>query len=299
MTEANRAVTIIIPTLGLRERAGSLQVAIESALDQTGVQPTVVAVLNGPNQSPEIERALRADTRVTLVVRAASGIPAALAAGRALVATPWFTALDDDDLLLPGALLLRVLALESRPDCAAVITNGYRRNGAGDELHVRPEHRVHTDPVRGMLDANWFLPGSWLCRTDMVGVNVFEEMPDFLECTYLGLRIATEHRIIWRDTPTVVYTVGSPGAVSQSRAYIMGQVRALRRILTLSLPADVRRVLLSRVALAYHAAADHDRQSGAVRRAWRWHLASLLQPTGWRYLAYTRHLLRDAWRDRS
>ncbi|MGH7621218.1 MAG: glycosyltransferase family 2 protein [Gemmatimonadaceae bacterium] len=299
MTEADRAVTIIIPTLGLRERSASLQCAIESALSQVGVRPTVVAVLNGPNRSPEIERALRADSRITLVVRNARGLPAALAAGRAIVTTPWFTALDDDDQLLPGALLLRVCALESSPDCAAVITNGYRRTSAGDELHVQPDHRVRTDPVRAMLDANWFLPGSWLCRTDMVGVDVFEEMPDFLECTYLGLRIATEHRIVWRDTPTVIYTVGSPGAESQSRAYILGQVRGLRRVLALSLPVDVRRALRSRIAGAYHAAADHDRVSGDSRRAWRWHLASLLQPSGWRYIAYTRHLLRDAWRERA
>ena len=299
MTEASRAVTIIIPTLGLRERAASLESSIESVRGQVGVSPTVVVVLNGPDKSPDVERALRADPRISLIVRAARGLPSALAAGRAAVSTPWFTALDDDDLLLPGALALRVAALESRPECAAVITNGYRRNGAGDELHVKPDHRVHVDPVRAMLDANWFLPGSWLCRTDLVGVNVFEDMPDFLECTYLGLRIASEHRIIWRDTPTVVYTVGSPGAESRSRAYIVGQVRGLRRILSLRLPEDVRRALLSRVAVAYHAAADHDRQSGSIRRAWRWHLASLLQPSGWRYLAYTRHLLRDAWRDRA
>jgi glycosyltransferase involved in cell wall biosynthesis len=295
----DRAVTIIIPTLGLRERAASLQCAIESALSQDGVRPTVVVVLNGPNRSPQIERALRADPRITLISRAARGLPAALAAGRALVSTLWFTSLDDDDLLLPGALLLRICALESSPDCAAVITNGYRRTEAGDELHVQPDHRVRTDPVRAMLDANWFLPGSWLCRTDMVGVNVFQDMPDFLECTYLGLRIATEHRIVWRETPTVIYTVGSPGAESQSRAYILGQVRGLRRVLSLSLPADVRRALRARIAAAYHAAADHDRTAGAIRRAWRWHVASLLQPSGWRYVAYTRHLMRDAWLDRS
>jgi len=55
----------------------------------------------------------------------------------------------------------------------------------------------------------------------------------------------------------------------------------------------------SRIAGAYHAAADHERMAGALRAAWRWHLASLLQPSGWRYLPFTRYLLRDAIRVRS
>ena len=41
-------------------------------------------------------------------------------------------------------------------------------------------------------------------------------------------------------------------------------------------------------------ASVHERNAGAWRAAWRWHAASLLQPSGWRYLPYTRHLMRDA-----
>lgn len=299
MNAADPAVTIIIPTLGLRERAVSLCAAIESALAQDGVCPIVIVVLNGPGRDPEVERTLREDRRLTLLVRESRGLPAALAAGRAMVSTPWFTALDDDDFLLPGALLLRVRALDERPDCAAVITNGFRRNGEGDELHVKADNAVHADPLRAMLAGNWFLPGSWMCRTDFVGVEVFEEMPSYLECTYLALKIAGEHPILWRDTPTVVYSVGSPAAESLSRAYVLGQVDALRRIIELDLPDDVRRALRSRIAGAYHAAADHERMAGALRAAWRWHLASLMQPSGWRYLPFTRYLLRDAMRRRS
>jgi glycosyltransferase involved in cell wall biosynthesis len=291
---ADHAVTIIIPTLGLRERAESLQVAIASALAQDGVRPIVIVVLNGARRDAAVERVLREDRRITLVVREAGSLPAALAAGRAMVTTPWFTALDDDDFLLPGALQLRVHALEGRPECAAVITNGFRRNGSGDELHVKAGNGVHADPLRTMLKGNWFLPGSWMCRTESVGIRIFEEMPSYLECTYLALRIAAEHPIVWRDTPTVVYSVGSPEAESLSRAYVLGQVAALRRIIALNLPDDVRRALRSRIAGAYHAAADHERTAGGLLAAWRWHAASLVQPSGWRYLPFTRHLLREA-----
>jgi glycosyltransferase involved in cell wall biosynthesis len=298
VTAPDRAVTVIIPTLGLRERAGCLQAAIASALAQEGVCPTVLVVLNGARRDADVECALRKDRRIELLVREQGGLPAALAAGRAMVTTPWFTALDDDDFLLPGALLLRVRALEERAECAAVMTNGFRRNGSGDELHVKADNRVHADPLRTMLEGNWFLPGSWMCRTERVGVRIFEEMPSYLECTYFALRIAAEHPIVWRDTPTVVYSVGSPAAESLSRAYVLGQVAGLRRIIALNLPEDVRRALRARIAGAYHAAADHERTAGALLEAWRWHLASLMQPSGWRYLPFTRHLVRDAVRSR-
>jgi glycosyltransferase involved in cell wall biosynthesis len=296
---AGPGVTVIIPTLGLLERAASLRAAINSALDQAGVTPTVIVILNGPKRDAEVERELRDNVRVTLVVRDARGIPAALAAGRARVRTPWFSTLDDDDLYLPGALLLRVRELEKAPECAAAFTNGYIRNGTRDALHVRGKHRIDVDPVRAMLDGNWCLPGSWICRSSMVGKEVFDDMPRHLECTYFALRIATEHPIVWMDTPTVVYNVGSPSADSQSRAFVLGQVRALRRIVQLDLPDDVRHAYRMRIACAYHSAAEHERKSGALLAACRWHIGSLLQPAGWRYALFTRHLVRDALRVRS
>ena len=81
----------------------------------------------------------------------------------------------------------------------------------------------------------------------------------------------------------MVYSVGSPAAESLSRAYVLGQVAGLRRIIALNLPDDVRRALRSRIAGAYHSAADHERMAGARLAAWRWHVASLMQPSGWRY----------------
>lgn len=298
MGSNNPAVTIIIPTRGLRERAASLAAAIESARSQCDVRTTVLVVLNGPRRDASVECALRSDPRVTLVVRETASLPAALAAGRALVETPWFAALDDDDLLVPNALAMRVRALVRYPDYAAVVTNGWRRTGDRDTLHVAPHENVSADPVRAMLAHNWLLPGSWLCCTSRVGTDVFEAMPEYLECTYLGLRLASEHRMLWLDTPTVIYSVGSPGAESSSRAYVLGQVAALRRIIALPLPDDVRRTLRARIGGAYHAAAHHERETGSLGEAWRWHVRCLLAPSGWRHAPFMRHLVRDTLRRR-
>src|SRR5437868_5008226 len=110
-------------------------------------------------------------------------------------------------------------------------------------LPRRSAMAVNADPVRALLRSNWLLPGSWLCRSDAVGVSLFEGMPRFLECTWLALRFALEHRMLWLDEPTVVYRVGSPAAESLSPEYLSGQMDALRRLLSLRLPDDVRRAL--------------------------------------------------------
>ncbi|MEJ7812386.1 MAG: glycosyltransferase family A protein [Gemmatimonadaceae bacterium] len=298
MRSSDPAITVIIPTRALRERAGHLRRAIDSVLDQRAVRVVPLVVINGSRRCAEIERSLRADARVRLLTRNEADLPAALRTGREAVDTPFFATLDDDDVLLPGALTLRARALERRPDCAAVVTNGYRRSTAGDVLNIPPGCDVNTDPLRALLNRNWLLPGSWLCRTDAVGIGVFEGMPRYLECTYLAVRFATEYRMVWLDAPTVVYQVGSPFAESASLEYLVGQVPALRRILALDLPDDVRRQLRARVAVTCHMAAIHFWSDGAVGEAWRWHAASLREHGGWRHLPFTRHLLRAALRRR-
>lgn len=178
------------------------------------------------------------------------------------------------------------------PDVA--VTNGYRRRDDVDELHIAADTAVAEDPLRSLLEGNWLLPGSWLCRSATVHEELFEGMPRYLECTYLAARFATDYRMRWSGRPTVAYRLGSPGAESESRGYVVGQAAALRRILEIPLPADVERDFRRRIAKAYHDAAEYDRRAGDLADAWRWHLASLRSPGGWRFLPYTRHLLGSA-----
>ncbi len=313
MSSRRPAVTIIIPTLGLGERSGLIESAIESVLRQEGVSPVPLVVLNGTRGSPAVERRIRRDARIRLVTLERADLPTALRVGRAAVDTPYFGSLDDDDELLPGALEHRVELLEgedssdgaaavgrgeagdrSLPD--VVVTNGYRRQDGVDELNVAADARVSEDPLRSLLEGNWLLPGSWLCRSATVHEELFEGMPRYLECTYLAARFATGYRMRWSGRPTVAYRLGSPGAESESRGYVVGQADALRRILELPLPADVERNFRRRIAKAYHGAAEYDRRAGDLGAAWRWHLASLGSPGGWRYLPYTRRLFGSATR---
>jgi hypothetical protein len=297
MTEPS--VTVIMPTRALAERATSLRRAIHSVLQQRDVCAIPLIVVNGSQASPELLRELEAEPRLRVHRLHEANLPAALRAGRELVDSPWFTALDDDDTLLPGALALRVNALASRDDHDAIVTNGYRRRDDVNVLHVPADADVESDPLEALLRMNWLLPGSWLCRSATVHANVFDGMPRYLECTYLAARLASEYRMHWMAEPTVVYQVGSPMAESRTDAYRMGQADALRRIMSLPLPERVRREIAGRIAYACHWSAEHELESGRLLDAWRWHLSSLVAPRGWRYLPFSRHLLWPIGRVRS
>jgi len=286
-------VTVVLPTRAQRQRAAALRRAIDSVLDQEDVSPVPLIIINGSICDADVVGTLRADRRLRVLVTEEEGLPRALHAGRRATDTVWFCDLDDDDFLLPGALALRLDALRDRPDCCAVVTNGYRRNSSRDELNAPPDLCVAADPLRAMLRHNWFLGGSYLCRTADVGPEVFSDMPRYFERTYLALRLATAGQILWLDQPTVVCHVNTPGSESASHASVLGQADALRRILELPLPPDVHGALKARIAQACHAASEVSRSNGARRDAFRWHWRSLCEPGGWRYLPYTRHLLRD------
>ena len=289
---------VIVPTQALPERRALLREALHSILAQQGVQARPLVIINGAEADPALRDALEQDPRCRVAVLPVADLPAALLAGRRLVEAPWFAELDDDDLLLPGALAARLEILTAHHDCDAVVTNGFWREAGTDLLHVLDADLVHQDPLRAMLRANWLLPGSWLCRTATVGPELFEAMPSYRETTYLGIRFATAYRMRFLDRPTVVYRSNTPRSVSGARAYLLGAAAALDRILTLELPADVRLALQRHLAALTTKAAKQFWQAGegAFADAWRWHVRSLRGRGGWRYLPFTARVLRTWWR---
>ena len=294
-----QSVSVIFPTLARRERASSLRRAIASVLAQEGVRVVPLVMINGREGDPGLVRELCADPRLQVRSVPEPGIPEALEAGRAAVDTPWFSRLDDDDLMLPGALALRVAALEAEPGLDAVVTNGYRRDAGGDTLHVPDPATVRRDPLRALLKGNWLLPGSWLCRTERIGPDVFRHAPHSLECTYLAVRLASSQRMIFLDEPTVVWHTDVPGSESKSREWHLGEAEALNRILELDLPPDFRDGIRRKIAQACHSVAGRLIREGNPAEAWRWHLRSLKERGGWRYLLYSRRVLAALARSRA
>lgn len=287
-----RDIAVIVPTLARRERAHLLRRALDSVVGQTGVQVRPIVVINGGEADPKLTAQLEADERLDVIRRRDAHLPAAYQAGRARIATTWFASLDDDDLLLPGALATRLAAFETDPGLDVVVTNGLCVEAQSERLAAPDFARVAADPSTALLAGNWLLPGSWLCRSGTVGADLFAGMPRYGECTYLAVQFATRYRTGFIATPTVAWHVGTPGAESRSPAYTLGQPAVLRRLLELDLPRHLRSGFRRRLAGAHHNIASQALAAGRVRDAWRDHLRSLTAaPCGLKYLPYTLRLL--------
>ncbi len=293
-TTTGATVSVIVPTRAIARRRSLTWRAINSILEQADICAIPTIIVNGPDRDRELTRELVADRRLRVHVLEEAGLANALQVGRRVVDSPWFAELDDDDLLMPGALASRVKALVESDAHDCVVTNGYRRSEGRDTLSVPDMDAVARDPIETFWDRNWLLPGSYLCRSDRVASDVFDGMPKALECTFIALRLATSYRIKFLEQPTVIWNEDTPDSLSKSRGYMLSLAEAHERLLTLDLPSHARRKIRERIASEYHSASDLYFQEGDQREAWRWHLRSLVRRGGHRYLAYTRRLLWES-----
>jgi glycosyltransferase involved in cell wall biosynthesis len=290
-------VSVIIPTTCERVRWDALERAIGGVLSQQGVATQVIAVVNGKRYDADCLEALKRKEGVTVLYRSTGSAPLAQAAGREAVSTPFFAFLDDDDEYLPGALAIRLAPLLADPALDFVVTDGYRALGGRDELAVGDQGAIAADPIGALCKRNWMASCAGLFRTRSVTPDYFADPAPYMEWTYLAFRLAGQLRMRWLDTPT--YRINdSPASLSKSEAYLESELDILRRVLALPLPAPVRGAVRRKLGRACHVFAEQSRGRGRLAQAWRFHLDSLVQPGGWRYLAYSRKLLQDLWRTR-
>jgi glycosyltransferase involved in cell wall biosynthesis len=284
-------VCVIIPTLASRKRASSLVRAIDTVVSQRGARGLPLVVVNGGRAAPDVLEQLRGRPEVRLMMLEEASLPRALHAGRVRVDTSHFAVLDDDDQLLPDALRIRLDVLAAAPDADVAVTNGYLEDAAGRTLSIDDFRQIQAEPLRMLFVRHWLPPCAGLFRTSTVGAELFDDIPEYREWTYLGLRLALARRIRFAAQPTFVYRTDTPDSLSKSRDYCLAGPPALTRMLTLSLPAEVRAALRVRLGVDQHCASSCELGHGNYRAAWRWHWRSLRQPEGWRYLPYSRTLL--------
>jgi len=285
------AVSVIIPTLARPERVPSLMRAIDSITSQAGGCAVPIVVVNGPFAAPAATESLAHRQDLRLITLADASLPLALHAGRAAVETAYFSVLDDDDELLPEAVAIRLGAFEADPRADVVVTNGYLDGFGRREINIADFHEIEREPLRTLLRRNWLSPCAGTFRTRAVPLELFERIPAYREWTYLGLRLALDRTIRFLNRPTFVYRTDTDGSLSKSKAYILGEPRAIAEMLRLDLPSDVRAMVRDHLRAGLHSASDRERVDGNYVAAWGWHLRCLAQAGGWRYLSYTRHLL--------
>ena len=290
--EAANTISVILPTTATAARLQSLNRAIESVLSQQDVTVDLIVVANGPRCDPEILDSLAKRLDVRLVYTEEGSYPAALRRGRDLVEAPFFAEIDDDDELLPMALATRLHHLELDSSIDVVVTNGILRRGGQEMVGIRDIDSCRTDPLRRLMDDMWLVPCAALYRTETVTPDFFETIPPAMEWTYLGTLLSLKRKIVFVDTPTFVYNRDTSDSLSRSKHYFLSTPDAMKRLMELELPAEIRELVREKHVRSLHAASNLELIEGNVSAAWKWHLRTLAHPSGWRYLTYTRHLVR-------
>lgn len=283
------STTVIIPTAATAHRHTSLLNAIESA-KRGGTSVRIVVVVNGDQFDSALFDLLRARQDISVVTLREADLPGAIFAGRQLVETEFFCFLDDDDEILPDGLALRLRALHEHPEVGFVASNGYYRSDGKDRIAIRNTDAIAADCLLAMTDQCWLTSCGGLYRASRIDAASFAAVPRFLEWTYLGLKLASSHKMFFLNQPTFrVYD--SEDSLSKSVDYRIGALVAINAVLDLPLPPRVTRRLRIRLSDLHHDVAGDHLKENELRSAWRHHLTSLVQPAGLRYLLFSRRFI--------
>jgi hypothetical protein len=260
-------------------------------LSQDKLRTLPIVVSNGPACSPEILNWLkkRSDIRYAHVEEAS--MPKALSVGRELVDTRYFAELDDDDILFPHALSSRYERLSKNENIDTAVSNGFFNNSGKNVLSHPNITACQDDPLGAVLNRVWLNPGAALFRTATIKAEIFAEMPQYLEWTYLALRLSLEKRVVFIDNPSFVHYLDLPFSIWNSEAAILGKPRALAAILTLNLPKTMRAQYNKKWANACHSVSRLYLGKGKYSSSWIWQKKSLKRKFNVKRLPYTFSLL--------
>lgn len=290
------SVSVVIPTTCESGRRPLLCRAIDSVFSQTDVDIELIVVANGNRVREDLYDELQADRNLRLARLETASLPAAQRHGRSLVTKEYFTLLDDDDELLPGALGNRTRSLQEDCSVDVVVANGYvTYDGSTDELHVKNFDFARVDPLVSLMHRNWLASCGALFRTRTIPIDFFDGVTKYHEWTLLAVRILLANRkLVFLDEPTFRKHEEIDNSLSKSAAYRNSLIDFLTMLLAFDMPTPARNALMKKIGRTLHSKADECRRHGYLTVAWKYHLRSMSYPDGWRYLLYTRRLLLPA-----
>lgn len=294
MPTTNAKVTVIIPTMATIERAELLKRAIRS-IRVSSVSPILIlAVVNGDRKDQGTCEWLQSQADIQFEYNATPSAPAAVCRGRELVQTEYFSTLDDDDEYLGLATdeKLKTMTLDVATDI--VVTNGFRHKNGMDTMFYDNMDAIKSDPLASLMKGTWLHNCNALYRTASVETEYFQDSHPYGEWTWLAFKLAMRKKTIRvLDKPLFRYN-DTEGSLSKSEAYSNAYFSLFERMLDLRPPTSIKRQIQIKMGSAWHDAAVIALGQGKNADAWRRHLKSLAQPGGFKYLSFTRYLLRPS-----
>lgn len=289
--------SIIIASSCSEIRGKEIRRALRSVSAQD-VACELLFVANGANVCQALLAQVREFPGVRSLVLQEGNVSKARFAGVQAARGTFWCFLDDDDELLPGALRRRLEMMRSGVDVLA--TNGWVRQACGyDVLLVSPgtAARIDVDPVGAFLASNWFASTGPVFRAETVTVRPFDMDRRYFEWTLLFFElVAAGLTFGFDDEPSFVKYENHGGSVSASRAYLdayldhLDRLLASRRLMSALTAAQIA-ILKAKRITALNQRALGQLEVGNLQAAWRAHARCVLLG-GWRYLPFTRKLLR-------
>lgn len=287
--ESVKTVSVIIATAGNSNRAESLKAAIRSIEQQETITARIVVVFNGPNVSADLFEDISRMPGVDVKVLSTANLPSALNFGRQCVETDYFCFLDDDDVYLPHALKIRCDALSQNMHIDVVTTNGQVKTAGATATLLPDELAVETAPMEELLRQNWLPSCGGLYRASTVGDKYFRTDTKYFEWTMTAFLLAFDRKIMYLNNSTFIINETS-GSLSASIDYLEAYPRILKKMLEFPVKRTIKTAIRARQSNALHAVSVAHHERGNNRKAWWFHLRSLMCPGGVRFFAYSRRL---------
>lgn len=226
--ERNGRVTVVLPTCN---RAALLPRAIETALGQTAAARCDIVVVDDGSTDATPAVAARYAGRVRYIRQRNAGLGAARNAAIRAQPNEFVALLDDDDLWLPDKLA-RQLAAAARWPAAVLIAGRTLNQYADGRREPRPIPPIPlaqpADLAPALFESNFLPPSSVLIRRQaLLDVGLFHRRLLGVEDNHMWVRLACRGPMVFLDAPVAVYSVATPGALSNDRmAMLVRQLRA-------------------------------------------------------------------------
>jgi glycosyltransferase involved in cell wall biosynthesis len=289
----NTAIEIIIPTTATLARKASLLEAIDAVHCQQSVSATAIVVVNGSVYDQELYTQLQNRSDIRFHYESVGSLPNALRVGRTLVRAEYFGFLDDDDLLLEGALAAR---LAEMAEADVVVGNGYI-DSEGEQRLLRTSFRRCAGKPFGkllseLLRLNWLASCGGLYRTRSIGVEFFTELPKYFEWTYVGFNLVYQQKRIRFVSRPTFHVRDSSTSLSKEAGNPEALVDFLKMLRNKPMHRSLRKALTVKLGSAYHSLSEQALCSGSLATAMILHLKSLNCRENLKYLSYSARLLR-------
>lgn len=284
-------VTVIIPTMASLQRASMLERAIASIRRSSSSPVQIIIVVNGKKYDDQLCEWLKSQADIQFDYLEAPSAPQAVLRGRELVTTPYFSTLDDDDEFFEGAIDLRLRLMEADLSMDVVVTNGYRSVDCRDVIIYKNLADVPENPIQSLMNINWLSSCNALYRTLSIEREYFIDSHPYGEWTWLAYKLAMAKKKIGISNEATFRINDTLGSLSKSEYYKTTYLLLFERMLECSPPRDVARLIRRKRGAAWHDASDVSLNNGHRMEAFKYHLRSLFEPGGLKYLGNFRKFL--------